>query len=169
MEVWKDVKDYEGFYQVSSLGRVKSLSRFRKNGCSGYVKKEIILKNCIDGHGYLVVGLSKNKKRHTKKVHQLVAIAFLNHTPNGYKGLIVDHVDNNRLNNIVDNLQLTTMRHNCSKDKKGKTSKYTGVSWYKTSGKWASHIKTNRKSKHLGYFYTETEASEAYQKAIKNI
>ena len=92
MEIWKEIKGYEG-YEVSNLGRVKSLKR----------KKEIFFLFVRDGGGYLQVVLCKNTKTKTKKVHKLVAIMFLNHKPSGYK-LVVDHIDNNKLNNKTINI-----------------------------------------------------------------
>lgn len=169
-EIWKDIPEYEGLYQVSNLGRVKSLPRtiVRSDGRKQLVK-ERILKGRLGTTGYFTVGLYKDKKQKTHKVHKLVAIAFLGHEPNGFNGLIVDHLDNNRLNNKLENLQLITTRENNSKDKKGGSSKYTGVCWHKNEKKWYASIKIGGKSKHLGAFTCELEASEAYQKALKSL
>ena len=156
-EIWRDVKDFEGLYQVSNFGRVKSL----------LFKKEKVLKpHASKGH-YYCVSLHKNKLSKTFKVHKLVAIAFINHEPNGYK-TVVDHIDNNPLNNNVDNLQLISHRENCSKDKKG-TSKYTGVCFIESTKKWKSYININGNSKTLGYFNSEIEASNAYKQKIKQL
>ena len=154
-EVFRDVPDYEGMYKVSNLGRVKSIK----------FNKEKILKLGVDGVGYLQVKLCCEGKVKNVKIHQLVAIAFLNHTPDGFNGLIVDHKDNDPLNNNVNNLQLVTNRENLSKDKKG-SSKFTGVSWDKASNKWRSQIRINGKYKHLGRFNNEEEASEYYQSEL---
>ena len=80
--------------------------------------------------------------------------------------LIVDHINNDKLDNTVENLQYITQRLNSSKDKKNTSSIYTGVSWNKEKKKWKSCIRINGKSKHLGYFTDELEASNTYQKAI---
>jgi hypothetical protein len=157
VEEWRKVKGFED-YQVSNLGRVKS---FKWN-------KERILKGSIDRVGYLCVCLNNNSKRSTKKIHKLVAIVFLKHLPCGYN-IIVDHIDNDPLNNKLDNLQLINSRENTSKDRKGGTSKYVGVSWHKPNSKWASKIRIEGKSKHLGYFKYELEASNAYQNKLKEI
>lgn len=171
LEKWKDVKGFIGIYKVSSLGRIISLSR--KVTCrNGGVRttKERILKLTIEAHGYHQVSLCFEGKSHKTKVHTVVAIAFLNHTPCNFK-LIIDHKDNNKLNNRKDNLQITTMRNNTSKDqfRYNRTSKYTGVSWDKARNKWASSINIKGKSKRLGYFLNEIDAQNAYQKKILEI
>ncbi len=168
-EIWKDVPNYEGHYQVSNLGRVKSLSRKAFNGKSMHTLKGRILKGSSGKSNYLIVGLSKNGKRKTITIHQLVVMAFLNHKPNGYNGLIVDHVNNIKTDNRLNNLQLVTARHNLSKDRKNKTSKYTGVRWCNSSSKWRSAIYINGNQIHLGLFLSEKEASNTYQKAKKKL
>lgn len=172
MEIWKDIKGYED-YEVSNLGRVKSLARIITTVKGSRTHKEKILKPASTGNKnlnnkHLAVCLTKNGKAKTKKVHQLVAIAFLNHKPNGHK-LVVDHIDNNPLNNKLGNLQIITNRENTSKDKKNGTSEYIGVSWNKSSNKWQSSISINSKPKHLGYFKDETKAAESYQNALKKL
>ena len=161
VEIWKDIKDYEGFYMVSSLGNVKSLKRKR-------VPRDKTLVACVCGVGYFVVGLSKKGVHKTKAIHQLVAIAFLNHTPNGKK-IVVDHIDNDKLNNSLENLQLITHRHNLSKDKKKYSSQHIGVSWSKKRKSWRSSIGVNGVLQNLGNFTDETQAAEAYQLALNNI
>jgi hypothetical protein len=158
MENWKDIKDYKGIYQVSDLGRVKSLK----------FNKERILKLCKDSYGYLTCGLSKENKKTTRTVHVLVAESFLKHKRNG-NTLVTDHVNNDRLDNRLVNLQLISHRENCSKDRKGGTSKYRGVSLRKSTQKYQAQIRIKGKSKHLGYFNTQLEASKAYQNALNNL
>ena len=93
MEIWKKVKGYEGIYEVSNLGRVKSLSRIvLKKGKYPFLTKEKILKQSNNYRGYKHVGLYLNKKMKTLTVHQLVVIAFLNHKPNGQE-LVVNHIN----------------------------------------------------------------------------
>ena len=167
-EIFKDIPNYEGVYQVSNLGRVKSLNRviLRRDG-KNYTAKEKILKSGVGGNGYLIVNLSCEGKFKTKSVHQLVAIVFLNHTPCGHK-IVVDHINCDEQDNRLENLQLISQRENTSKDKKG-SSKYTGVNWHKASNKWRSLISINGKLKHLGCFKCELEASAAYQSKLKEI
>ena len=158
IEEFKDIPNHEGLYQVSDLGRVKSL-RFGK---------ERILPGTQGSSGYLVVGLRKEGKPKVRKIHQLVAEAFLGHVPCGYK-IIVDHIDENPLNNRLDNLQLWSHRNNIAKGfkSKGGSSEYTGVSWDKVNNKWVAQIMINGKSKFLGRFTCELKAAKAYQDALK--
>lgn len=101
-EIWKDIEGYEGYYQVSNLGRVKSL------GNKSNHKQPIILKQALV-LGYKCVSLSKNRKAKMKKVHVLVAQAFLE---NKKKGLQVNHKDGNKRNNCVYNLEWVTASEN---------------------------------------------------------
>lgn len=108
-EIWKDVKDYEGLYQVSNIGRIKSLSRFVNTYKKGRIKKEHILSIIDNGNGYCYVTLSKNNKHKNYFVHRLVASAFINN-PNNYKE--INHKDNNKKNNCVDNLEWCDRSYN---------------------------------------------------------
>ena len=168
-EIWKDIPGYEGLYQVSSLGRVRSLDRVVPHGRFGEFKlKGRVLKPSPDLNGYLKLNLYKDGMTKTIEVHKLIAIAFLNHEPCGNK-IVVDHIDNNKTNNRLDNLQLITHRENLSKDKSGYTSQYVGVSWSKQKNKWMATIQVSGKNKHLGSFDSEYEAHLAYQKALNEI
>lgn len=96
-EIWKDIENYEGLYQVSNLGRVKSLPR------RGTHTKEIhILKSCKNHKGYLQVVLTKKCVSKTKSIHRLVAETFIKNKDNLPQ---VNHIDGNKLNNCVDNLE----------------------------------------------------------------
>ena len=100
-EEWRDIKGYEGKYQVSNLGRVKSLN-YNKTGVEGYIAAE-------NSRGYLRVGLSKKGKRKMFSVHRLVAETFIPN-PNNYSQ--VNHKDENKQNNKVDNLEWCTPKYN---------------------------------------------------------
>ena len=102
MEEFKDIKGYEGLYQVSSLGRVKSLGNNK-------TKKEKILKLIEHSQGYLIVNLYKEGKRKTIKIHRLVAEAFIDN-PNNYP--IINHKDENPSNNNVENLEWCNHKYN---------------------------------------------------------
>jgi hypothetical protein len=167
-EIWKAIPNYEGIYEVSNLGNVKSLSREIFNYLGSYISEEKIMKQHIN-QGYKRVNLSKNNKLKNIKVHQLVAMAFLNHIPDGTHKLVVDHINNNPLDNRFENLQIITNRDNASKDKLNYTSKYTGVFWDKERNKWQSKIHINGKTIFLGRFLSEQEAHLKYQEALKSL
>lgn len=157
-EIWKDVVGYEGHYQVSSLGRIKS---FKNGGC-------ILKKLQINKRKYCTIVLSLSSKLKTRNIHQLVAEAFLGHVPCGLK-LVVNHINYNSLDNRVENLEIITQRENSNKKHIKSTSKYTGVGWAKEKNKWVSRIVINKIDTHLGYFDTEPKASECYENALKCI
>ncbi len=157
-EIWKDIPNYEGLYQVSDFGRVKS---FRK-------LKEKILKPTKNGIGYMKVILYKSDTKKQITVHQLVSIAFLNHAQNGNK-LVIDHINDDKTDNRLENLQIVTHRFNSCKTQGKYSSKYKGVSWLKDRNKWISKIHINGKTTNLGVFNCELAASLAYQTKLKQI
>jgi len=161
-EIWKSVPNYEDYYQVSDHGSVRSIDRVASDG---RLIKGRVLKVGISSNGYKNVGLCINGKKKTFNIHQLVAMVFLGHKSCGYK-VCVDHRNNIKTDNRLENLQLISIRENTSKDKKGCSSKYTGVCWDKQSNKWKSSIRINGKSKHLGLFDAEEAAAAAYQKEL---
>ena len=169
-EVYKDIPNYEGIYKISESGIVISLDR-KVEFTDGRVRfyKSAFKKPVFNvDRGYMYVMLyDKYRKQKNHSIHQLVAQAFLNHTPDGYNSLIVDHIDNNRLNNNLKNLNLTTPRHNTSKDKVNGTSSCVGVCWHKGNNKWVAAITIGAVKKHLGYFVNEIDASEAYKTELK--
>lgn len=104
---WKTTKGYEGLYEVSSDGRVRRL-RFI-NGIHNFEKiKEC--KQTLNTYGYMTVNLCKNGKSNTKRVHRLVANAFL-----GESNLQVDHIDGNKQNNNLSNLEYVTPKENTNR------------------------------------------------------
>lgn len=105
-------------------------------------------------------------KGRTYTYHQLVAMAFLGHEPNGMKN-VIDHLDGNVLNNSVENLRVVSIRENANNRHHKKSSKYVGVNWHKRSKKWQSKIKYKGKQYTLGMFNDEEKASIAYQAAKK--
>ena len=171
-EIWKDIPDYEGMYQVSNLGRVKSLERLinrEHKGKGNYIQKEILLSTPMSNK-YKIASLWKNGKGKNFLVHQLMAMAFLNHKPNGHK-IIIDHINNDSTDNRLENLQIITQRENVSKDKVNGSSKYTGVYVETVSDIEYIRARINIKNKliHLGMFTCEKKASDMYQLALKNI
>ena len=163
MEIWKDIIGFEGYYKISDFGNIKSMKR------KGRLKTKN-LNPAIDRDGYLHIHLSKAGVTKIFKIHKLVAIYFLNHIPCGHKE-IVDHEDNNKLNNHVSNLRLTTTRDNCSKDRyrHNYSSQYVGVYWNKRTNRWHALISINGKQKHIGCFKNEISASKAYQTKLASV
>lgn len=99
-EIWKDIKGYENIYQISNLGNVKN------------IKKDKLLKPFISNKtGYLQIDLSKNGIKERFSIHRLVCIAFIPNY-NGYK--YVNHKDESRVNNNVNNLEWCTQKYNCN-------------------------------------------------------
>lgn len=110
MEEWKPVRGYEGLYEVSSEGRVKSCERAVNTFRGSRTKKERILStNQTNGHGYLYVTLSNSGTRKNKYVHRLVAESFL---PNPENLPCVNHKDHDTKNNSVENLEWVSQREN---------------------------------------------------------
>lgn len=165
IEIWKDVPGYEGKYQISTLSRVKTIA-------NNATRKERVIKSWVDNTGYSAVKLYQYGVPHWVKIHQLMAILFLGHTPCG-NTLVINHIDGNKLNNKLRNLEIVTHRANTStcfrKNKEKLSSQYVGVSWSKKSNKWEAHIRICRKRINLGMFTSEIEASNAYQKALSSI
>ena len=137
-EEYKIIKDFEN-YEVSNFGNVKNLKTGR------------ILKPGIEGHGYHFVILYKDGKQFIKKIHKLVANAFL---PNPLNKSCVDHVDNDRLNNNINNLRYATYQENNRNRKISKNNKCgsKGVSFHKKTNKWRADICIDGKNKYLGLF-----------------
>jgi len=160
MEKWKNVKGYEGLYMVSDLGNVRSLDRI---GADGRLWKGRLKNQSIDDVGYLQTGLTKDGKTKMRRVHQLLAEAFLGHIPNGYES-VVNHKNFDKTLNRVDNLEIVSNRENSNRKHLPSTSKYVGVYWREKMGKWYSQINLNKKTQYyLGYFTDEEEAAKAYE------
>jgi hypothetical protein len=173
-EIWKDIKGFTG-YKVSNLGNVKSYFT-KKQGfvlLLDLVGEGKLLKNSVDKKkGYVKYILRKNGKNYNKLGHKLIWDHFGDAPSDGMK-LVVDHIDFNKTNNNIDNLQLITQRENASRSKlhnyKAKQCKYVGVSKVTKSIKFQARILIDGKSKHLGSFSTEIEAHNAYQEALEKI
>ena len=135
-------------YQISTFGNCKNIKTGR------------ILKGGINSHGYLMVILSNDGDKSTKKIHKLVADAFLEN-PDDKK--CVDHIDRDKLNNHLSNLRFASHsenQHNRTKNKDN-TSGVVGVFWYKNYNKWCAQITINGVQKNLGYFVNKDDAITA--------
>lgn len=166
MEIWKDIKDYEGYYQISDLGRVKRLPVEVKNRFGSRVTKERILKCSKDTYGYHIASLSIKSKVKKCPVHQLVAISFLGYVKNGKMDFIVDHKDNDRSNNSLANLQIITHRKNCNKDIRGDV-RIAGVK--KSKLKYSATLRINKIKVYLGSDKDPKVCGKLYELACENI
>ena len=171
-EIWKDIEGYQGIYQVSNLGRVKSLYRqFLEPSGRKHTCPEKILKQTLNMHGYFKVDLYKNRKHKVKTIHGLVATYFVKKSDD--KKNEINHINKIRTDNRIENLEWVTSRDNIihSLLQTKKTSQFTGVYKARPLSKghkklWNSAIRINNKRKNLGNFYTELEARNAYQQAL---
>ena len=111
-EVWKDIEGYEGLYQVSDQGRVKSLN-YRRTG------KERVIKQSFDTNGYLVVKLSKGGEKTHYKVHRLVAEAFIENPDNKPR---ISHINTIRADNRAENLCWASQKEICNKPTRRRTT-----------------------------------------------
>jgi len=160
LEEFKSIPNFNNAYHYSTLGRLRS---FKRGFCK--ILKGTLMKKT----GYLKHNLYKNSEETQILGHQLSAILFLGHVLDGTNKIVVDHKNNIRTDNRLENLQLITNRENSSKDKKGGTSKYVGVMWHKAKKKWESRIRFKGRLLFLGLFVDEYEAHLAYQKKLKEI
>jgi hypothetical protein len=166
VEIWKDIPDYEGLYQVSDLGRVKRLDRL-KNHSSGkgtFLSKEKIMKQS-KGKFYYFVGLYDSFKLKTWLVHHLVSIVFLNHYTKR-NNLVIDHKDNIKGNNMLSNLQIITNRNNSSKDSINSVG-FTGVRKYEN--RFVAQISYKGKILSLGAYDSAEDASKKYKEVVNLI
>jgi hypothetical protein len=157
-EIWKEIPNYDGIYHVSNFGNVVC---FRN-------KKKRFLSLRLSNSGYLRTTLHYKGTRKTFQVHQLVAMTFLNHKPNG-NTFVVNHKDFNKQNNNVGNLEIVTNRENSNRLHLKSSSRYVGVDYHKKDRKWRARIVIDKKSVYLGMFNSEIEAKNAYQSKLKEI
>ena len=139
MEEWRDIKDYEGYYQVSNLGRIRSLDRtfLREDGTTCSWKGQI-RKQTKQTNGYLTVTLTKNNITKRFRVHRLVAETFI---PNPKKYTDASHKDENLLNNSADNLEWCDHKTNCRTPER--------IKRLRNKGKWVVKLSTNNEILHF--------------------
>jgi hypothetical protein len=157
MEEFVPIKDFEN-YTINKFGVIKN----DKNK----VIKPYIQKSKQSNHkGYFRLAITTNGQRKSMLVHILMAKTFLDY--DSYQNPVVDHKDNDSFNNDLNNLQITTKRHNSSKDITRKVNNLLGT--YKRGKTYVSRIKINGKKVYLGSYKTELEAHNVYMKALNNI
>jgi hypothetical protein len=157
-EIWVDVKNFEDSYQVSNLGRVKSKGKLilKSNGRIMTFPERIISQSTHYKNNYNSVHFTKNEIKKRFLVHRLVALNFLK---TDIENAEVNHIDSDKSNNKLNNLELVSRGENQSHLSKAKktSSDYVGVCLL-TNKKWTSYITHNRKRFHLGTFKTQLEA-----------
>lgn len=149
-EIWRDIPNYEGKYQVSILGRVRSIDRKvyrndKHSGCLHSVNGRI-LKPMSFGRGYLAVNLYKNNHRKLITIHRLVAITFIPNT-NNYQQ--VNHIDENKHNNCVNNLEWCNCQYNNNYGRhkeNASASRSVAVNQYTLSGEFVSKYKNAKEA-----------------------
>ena len=155
MEQYKIIKDFEN-YSVSNFGNII-------NNKTGKV-----LKPGINTNGYYKVSLCSDGNIYQKLVHKLIAESFI---ANPYNKQCVDHINNDRLNNNVNNLRWASYQENSmnSKLNSNNTSKYKGICYSKLFNRWNAYITINGKMKNLGYFDKIEDAINARVKKAKEV
>jgi hypothetical protein len=159
-EIWKDIIGYEGLYQISNLGRVKSLPRkfYLKNGKIHKAQlSELILKDRFSVKGYKAVVLRKDLTPKSYQIHRLVAFAFIGQ-PDLDRNQI-NHINGIKTDNQVSNLEWVNNRENMVHSFLNKMSLPVGIR--KIKEKYSARITVNRKEIHLGYHEKLENAIEA--------
>ena len=159
-EIWKAVLGYEGYYEVSNMGNVKSVDRVvvNKLGYSSKRKGKII-KLGVNSMGYYVIDLCKYSVRDRRLVHRLVAKHYMENfeaVPN----LEVDHIDQNPKNNLIENLRMSTHSQNLINTGLATKMKSKGVT--RVDGKWLAKIMKDYKPITIGRFINKADAINAY-------
>ena len=162
-EQFKSIKGYEGLYEISNLGNIKSLSREIKYSAGKTIKiKERMLKPTLRTDGYLSIGLHQNNIGKTHQIHRLVYISFNGDIP---KKLQIDHINDNRSDNRLSNLRLLTHRLNTARGFRHRGLP-TGVIYHKQAGKYQSQINIDKKYYYLGLYDSVDTAKEAYDNKL---
>lgn len=157
-EIWKPIKDFEGLYEISNIGRIKRLDRYIKDS-RGVVQhfRESILSPSRNKYGYLQTTLRKNSVKYTVRIHKLVATAFVNNPKNKP---IIDHIDGNKLNNNSTNLRWVTYSENIMNPNTHKRFKEIVTKLRKAEGTPICKLDDN---------YNIIETFSSFEEAAKNV
>lgn len=160
-EIWKDVVGWEGLYQVSNFGRIKSLPRLKKTPTSTFYTKERFIDPIFSKGGYLRVSLSKNGSSKKVFLHRVVANAFLGVND----GMTINHIDEDKTNNRVENLEYMTLSDNIRYGggikrsaiarKHSEKVKRTPVNQYSIDGVFLKRYKSIREAKESNGYINE--------------
>lgn len=177
-EIWVDIKGYENLYQVSNCGgvRVKArsvnqMTRWGHNATRTLPPRT--MRSTDNGYGYLIVQLTKQRKRKSYYVHRLVAEAFIGTIKKGY---VINHKDFNKKNNCVTNLEIATQKENVAysvvnmSKPRSNTKPKSGEKHIRLCGsKFEVGVKTKDKYYYIGRFETIEEAKVARNKLYEEI
>lgn len=156
-EIWKDIPGYEGYYQVSNLGRIKSNHDHRGKG-------NIVLRQSKNRKGYLGVKLYLNSSAKEYMVHRLVMLSFV-----GESDLQIDHLNEIKTDNLLENLEYVTNRENTTRRYIKNPPKDLPTGVHIDKKKYCARILVNKKYHHLGVFKNPEQASSAYQTALSDL
>ena len=171
-EIWKDLPDYEGLYEISNLGNVRTVFRYKtiyNYKCKDFIKiplKQVILKGSVSKSGYRQIVLRKDNKCKLKLVHRLVAETFIPN-PNNYPQ--VNHKDEDKTNNRVDNLEWCTCKYNMNY---GTVSKRIAKKFHKKVNQYSlqgDFIKTWDSIKEANTYYNTSHISECCRGHLKQV
>ena len=163
-EIWKNIKGYEGLYQISNYGKVKSLERYYFSGMYNAIKKyqnENIRKTEKSKNGYLRVTLSKNGKLKKYSIHRLVAETFI---PNPNNLLQVNHIDENKENNYYKNLEWCDSEYNVNYGKRNEKAKKSMIA---SKGKKINQY--DLKGNFIKQYFSISDASKQFKNKRSNI
>lgn len=160
-EEFVDIKNYEGLYQISNYGNVKSLSRSINNGKYTRASIDIISSTQYNTGGYKIITLWKDNKKQTLTIHKLVAGAFL--IKETITDGVINHIDNNKDNNKVTNLEIVSQLYNSN------CHKTTNGVRQNISGNYTARITINKNRITLGTYNTEEEAIMVRNNKLKEL